>query len=789
MRIQNLAAAAWVFGILGLAGVAAAQESAEPARDKSVIDRLDDLGKSIFGEILPLEKTKTKEAAKGPSRSYSSKPNVVEMSDEIGMPPDDGRRAGSILAGPPATGRAARGDRPTDAESIAIVERASPPASNAPEQTPKRVRRSPAPLFEDLGPIAGPSEQKHSPTASLHATIVPKAAATQNTPVEKPETNANPARPLHERMSAFRQSAFGKAAVANSEPSAADAYETPPNPTRTAEATPPQRSSSPTPSQRLALHVEAGRSEADEPVLQPSAAAPVVSDAPAEVEASDDGLLMTRKGPVLSVETLGPRRISVGKESVYEVNIINAGEVAAEDMVVYVALPEWAEVVGVQASSGAAQPRAQAATSGALQWNLGHLDARGRERLTLRIVPRQSRPFDLAVRWEYKPVASQASIEVQEPKLALQLEGPREVLYGKKELYRLRLLNVGNGAAENVALMLMPLGGGDNVPATHKIGLLAAGDEKALDVELTARQAGELSIHVDARADGGIHAELAEKVLVRRAALKIDIEGPRMQYVGATAAYNIRLSNPGTAPARNLTVSAVLPAGAKYVSGIENARVDASGGKLEWTIDALNPEVELRFALKCSLGAPGVGRVQISASADDDLAASSNAVTRVDAVANLVMEVKNPEGPVAVGDEAEFEVRLSNRGAREAAGVEVFAYFSRGIEPTAAEGAPNRVGPGQVTFLPISSLAPGAEAVLKVRARAEVAGTHVFRAEAHCKPLSARLVSEATNLYYADAPVAESAPGTSAGEAAPANAMRPVTRPALRDMPPMLPRK
>ncbi len=99
------------------------------------------------------------------------------------------------------------------------------------------------------------------------------------------------------------------------------------------------------------------------------------------------------------------------------------------------------------------------------------------------------------------------------------------------------------------------------------------------------------------------------------------------------------------------------------------------------------------------------------------------------------MDVADPQGPVPVGEEVTYEVRVRNRGTKEAVGVEVFAYFSRGIEPTGAEGAPNRLGPGQVTFEPIPLLTPGAEAILKVRARAEVAGNHIFRAEAHCRPL------------------------------------------------------
>ncbi len=513
-------------------------------------------------------------------------------------------------------------------------------------------------------------------------------------------------------------------------------------------------------------------------------------DAAAAAKSDANGVLTARKGPAINVETLGPRRISVGKESTYQVEITNSGEVAGEDLTVFVSLPEWAEVVGTEATSGAAQANATGQVPGTVQWKLGHLDAKGREQLTLKIIPRQSRPFDLAVRWVSKPGASQAMIEVQEPKLILQLEGPREVLYGKKEVYRLKLTNVGNGNAENVSILLMPIGGGENVPAAHKIGVLEAGAEKLLDVELTARQAGNLTIQVDARADAGVHAELAEKVLVRRAALKIDVEGPRVQFVGAAATYAMHVQNPGTAQARNVVMSVILPPGTDYISGIEGARLDSSKRKLDWTIEAINPEAVQHFVLKCSLGAAGVSRLQVLAAAADDLTAAAAVMTRVDAVANLVLDVVDPQGPVALGEEANYEIRVRNRGTKEAENVQVFVYFSRGIEPTAADGAPNRLAPGQVLFQPISSLPAGAEVVLKVRAKAELAGNHVFRAEAHCKPLGARLVREATNLYYADAtpaPQAQVAREPNA-ERPPVDPVRTVTRP-LQGEQPLPPRK
>jgi uncharacterized repeat protein (TIGR01451 family) len=466
---------------------------------------------------------------------------------------------------------------------------------------------------------------------------------------------------------------------------------------------------------------------------------------------NETGVLFARKGPALSVETHGPRKIAVGKESVYEVKIINSGDVAAEDLIVMVNLPDWAEVIGSEASIGSAQARAPGAVHTPLQWNAGHLEAKSQAKLSLRIVPRQSRPFDLAVNWQYKPVSSQTMIEVQEPRLEMQLEGPHEVLYGKKETYQLKLLNTGTGDAEGVSVKFMPVGAGENVPAVYPLGILPAGEDREIEVELTARQSGMLEIQIEAKADTGVHAELAEKVLVRRAALDIALDGPKLQFVGTAATYSLRVRNSGNSPAKNIKFTAVLPAGMKYIGGIEGARVEKSNNKLRWTAESISPEAVQSFTIKCLPSAAGVNRMEVSAAAEEDLNASAVAVTQVESVANLVLDVKDPGGPVAVGEEAVYEIRVRNRGTKDAEGVEVIGYFSRGIEPISAEGGAARIAPGEVVFSPIPSLAAGAEVVLKITARAEAPGNHIFRAEMHCKALGSRLVSEDATLYYQDA--------------------------------------
>ena len=227
-----------------------------------------------------------------------------------------------------------------------------------------------------------------------------------------------------------------------------------------------------------------------------------------------------------------------------------------------------------------------------------------------------------------------------------------------------------------------------------------------------------------------------------------------MQYVGTPANYKIHVRNPGDAPAKNVKLTAKLPTGVKFVSGSDGATSEtaADGGKVRWTLDQLQPGEQRVLEMKCTLALSGANRLEFTSAADDDLVAAAEAITRVEAMADLRLEVKDPEGPVPVGSDATYELHVRNRGTKAAENVEVLAYFSNGVEPVSADGQTHRISPGQVVFDPIPAIPPAAELVLKVKAKAEVAGNHVFRAEVHCKTIGTRLVREEVTHYYQDGP-------------------------------------
>jgi uncharacterized repeat protein (TIGR01451 family) len=468
---------------------------------------------------------------------------------------------------------------------------------------------------------------------------------------------------------------------------------------------------------------------------------------PEPTAAGSDNVLFKRQSPLLSVETAGPRSVVIGKEAVYTVTLRNGGDVAAQDLVVGVKIPEWTDVVGSQPSAGTTRPSLADGTE-PFQWRLARLEAHGKETLSLRLVPRKGRPFDLNVQWTFSPTASQTMVDVQEPKLVMNIAGPDEVLFGQSKLYRLTLSNPGTGKAENVAIDLWPVGNASAAPTRHPLGTLRAGESKVVELELTARQSGTVTIHASASADPSLKAEVTQEVLVRRAAVAVAIEGAKSRYAGTVAGYTIKVSNPGNAPAENVRVSAALPPEAKFTSATQGGQWKADLGKVIWTLPTLRPGEELVLELRCTLSAPGANKLQVMSSAAGDLNDMADAVTNVEALADLKLDVSEPAGPIAVGDEMVYELRVRNRGTKSAESVAVVAYFSEGIEPMSAEGGTHDIANGVVAFRPLATLAVGGEVIYRIHARAQKNGKQIFRTEVECGTLGTKLVSAEEAMIY-----------------------------------------
>jgi uncharacterized repeat protein (TIGR01451 family) len=195
-----------------------------------------------------------------------------------------------------------------------------------------------------------------------------------------------------------------------------------------------------------------------------------------------------------------------------------------------------------------------------------------------------------------------------------------------------------------------------------------------------ANQAGEMELKAIATGDGGLQAEAAGKVLVRKAELNLAVEGPPLKYAGTEAVYLVTVSNTGNALADNVNLSLALPTAAKYVGGIDGAA--AAGGGIKWKVNSLAPGSERQYEVRVQLQSSGLNRLVVQANAASAGTASSHAETEVEAVSDLKLVINDPSGPLPTTEQAVYEVQVTNRGSQAAEQVKIVVQFSEGIEPS-----------------------------------------------------------------------------------------------------------
>ncbi|GIW90610.1 MAG: hypothetical protein KatS3mg109_1042 [Pirellulaceae bacterium] len=438
----------------------------------------------------------------------------------------------------------------------------------------------------------------------------------------------------------------------------------------------------------------------------------------------------------LRVELIGPPSLSVGKSARLQLVVSNPSPSAAREVVFSISVPGSLEII----NSGSEIGEVKRSAERRIDWQMTELAAGARAVLEIEVTARHEAPVELLVDWTQRSLAT-ASIRVVKPLLQVTIHGPDEILYGTRQIYTISVANPGTGPAENVTLDVVSGGAGQG----KRLGTIAPGGEQQIRMELVARDAGWLEIRATASADG-LRQEATRRVLVRRAELAVSAYGPELAFAGTPGVYQIEVANVGNATAQEAEISVRLPAGVTYVKGVDGAA--ASAGRVTWKIRGLAAGERQKYALEVHFDKPGELVAQVQAALPGEVASTASLTTRVDAVADLKLEVHDPQGPQPVGQDAVYEVRITNRGSKAASDVKVLGQYSRGIEPVRAEGAQAQIVPGQVIFAPLPRIEPGQTVTLRIVARAEAAGNHRFRATIQATDPGIELIAEETTPFY-----------------------------------------
>ena len=459
---------------------------------------------------------------------------------------------------------------------------------------------------------------------------------------------------------------------------------------------------------------------------------------------------------ILEVEMNGPKKRIIGQESPYQFTITNRGGAVAEQVVLAVELPIWAEIQSFDPKVGATSVEEKNPETNLVLWTIDRLEASESQQLVLHLIPRQRKTLTMSWDYNFKQPVAQMSVDVLEPKLDMSLEGPFEMMWGTEEEFRLRIQNTGNGDAEDIHLTLLASESEPGESETVPMGTLKAGQEKILTVSAFAKQQEKLEISVQATAPFGLQAEAKRTVKILRPKLTTIVEAPEMQFVGNQSEYRIVVQNTGTASAQNVEIKALIPSNAKYISHQGNGRVLPSlQNQVLWTVDTIPVGEEFACSVVCEMKKEGSCQVDVSATEKTGLNATAVAQTQVDAIADLALRIENPQGPIEVGKIAYHTITVTNRGSKPAENVEVIAAFADGVSPVGVEGGKatineNSLGEtgGQVFFDKIPVVGPRQSIVLKIKAKSDVSGKQKIRVEMNCPATDTHLIHEESTHYY-----------------------------------------
>jgi hypothetical protein len=694
------------------------------------------------------------DAAPAPEPGLLAVESAPSTAPPTALPPARATTTDSSVAPAGILGRARRNGSNLSSQLRASGEAASQeytptPAdeSTAPEDTPPRSIYGPAEVSPPAGAIPMPSETTASPS------LAPIVESPRATPVETEADIAAEPTPAAESPSdqSGTRSVLKRMRTAPVE-EPAPAVQAEPRVEARVESGPPPRvsvlSSDSSRSDAARSGTSSRRTFGASPMPLPKAAGPTRSS-PAistiDTRAITD-VAVSGRSPSLRIDVAGPSGVSVGKAAGYLITVVNESDKVAQDVQIRISLPGFVAVSDPQPTDGEATMQAEVGGQSRLVWSIPSVAGRGHQSLRLALVASEGQAFDLGVEWASRPSAASATIQVRQPQLQLSLSGPADMTFGDQKTFTLSLANPGNGDAEDVMIQLST---GQGRRQQIDVGTLPAGQRKDLPVQIVAAEAGEMEIHAIATGEGGLSAEAAGKVIVRKAELAVIVEGPQLKFAGAEAAYTVVVQNTGNAPADNVQIAAALPQHAKYQGGIDGAA--ATSSSVKWKLASLPAGTEKAFELRLVLQAAGENRVAVEALAAAGVAASGETTTTVEAAADLKLVVNDPAGPIATSEFAVYHVQVMNRGSDAARQVKIVMQFGDGIEPVGFDGCEAKIVPGQVVCHPLQELGAGEQVTIKVKARADKSGTHQFRVEVTSDESETRLVTEGTTKFFADA--------------------------------------
>jgi len=474
--------------------------------------------------------------------------------------------------------------------------------------------------------------------------------------------------------------------------------------------------------------------------LSSNTLAPAIENTPGTIEMEGEQL------PSLSIRKIAPAEVQVNHAAVFTTRIKNVGKITAYGVKITDYIPRGARLES-------AHPEFMRTSTGAIQWELVALEPGEEASVSMKVTPLTEGEIGSVATVSFATRASVRTVSTK-PQVTIHQTFNKTALIGETVLVNIVVSNPGSGDATGIVveadipLELSHVAGNE---LEYQIGTLRPGQSKQLQLRLLAKTAGLIQNILTVRGKGEIENRSIEPMRIVAPALQVSLRGPAIRYLDRQTTYSVDVVNPGTASARHVELVAYLPKGLKFISTDHHGEYDNSEHAVFWKLEELPPQIGDSVKLTAIAIEPGEQKVRLEGTADLGVRARFEHVVRVESVPELEFSVKDTADPIELGSDTTYEIKVINRGTRTATGVQIAALFPQALKPIQGGGPSDVRLEGQIAlFSPLQRLAPGAEAVFRVKAKAIVPGDNVIRVQISSDDKTTPVTKEESTRVYSD---------------------------------------
>lgn len=452
------------------------------------------------------------------------------------------------------------------------------------------------------------------------------------------------------------------------------------------------------------------------------------------------------QAPQVTLQKTAPPEIQVGRPATFQIKLKNTGPIAAHNVEIRDVVPKGTRLISTS-------PRANPGVQGELVWQLGTVKPTDEVTVEVQVMPVDEGEIGSVATVSFSADVSARTIATK-PQLVLKTVAPSKVLIGEEVTLAITVTNTGSGVAHKVVLDERVPAGLQHVAGPeleYEVGDLKPNESRQLDLKVTAVQPGATTNVLLARGDVNVKVEDRWTVEVLAPQLDLATEGPKRRFLDREASYVFSVSNPGTAPARQVELVAQLPPGLKFVRANNSGQYDDTTRSVRWLLEELPVKETGTVELTTMPVDIGEQTLRLRGSAERGLASEKEHPVIIDGIAAAMFQVADTHDPVEVNGETTYEIRILNQGSKASNNVQISLALPADMRFVAAEGPTRYAADGsRVVFEPLPRLAAKADTTYRVRVQGLKPGDQRVRVQMLTDEIRVPITKEESTTVYSD---------------------------------------